>query len=794
MTRRHTLGNLVAPVGKAVPRPTVDIAGVPIAATAGELAELVRASRERALLTQDELAERSGLSVGTVRGLESGRIRRPRASTLRLIADALALSATDRAALVGSVAGVNDDTAASSPSGPWMVPAQLPVAVRGFVGRDEELTLLDRTANAVEPASPRPVAVIAGMAGVGKTTLALHWAHRARHHFPDGQLYVDLRGFHPAGTPVTPAEALLRILDALQVPAQRIPASVEARAGLYRSLLADRRMLIVLDNARDAEQVRALLPGSRTCFTVVTSRYRLSGLVAAEGARLLALDLLSEPEARVLLTERLGGERVRAEPDAADAVVAGCARLPLALVIAAARAVTEPALSLAVMADQLRQVRERLDALDRDDPATDLRAVFSWSYRVLSPAAARLLRLLSLPPGPDIGISAAASLAAAAQPQVALLLAELADAHLLDSSAPGRYSLHDLLRGYAGELSDRLDPESERQVWRRRLLDHYLHTAHAAAMRLEPHRSPLALPSPDPDTVPEAMADHVRATSWFAAERSVLVAVQRDARDTGFDGHAWRLAWAMRDLLDRAGLWEDNLSVQRIGQDAASHLGDPAARAQADKGAGLACVRLERLDEARRNLTDALTWFRQSGDLAAQADVTCTLAQVLWSQNERQGSIDYAIDSLSLYVVTGNLAGQARVHNNLGWLMAQLGDHLSAVNHCFSALALQQRLGDRRGAAATWHSLGHAHHELGDFRAAVNCYRRAVDLLRAFDQRYEEAEALARLGEAYVSAGDPGSARTAWESSLRLLTALEHPEADHVRSLLTSVGSPATSA
>ncbi len=333
------------------------------------------------------------------------------------------------------------------------VPAQLPSAVPALAGRGAELASLDallpRAAQAgSDPGAAAVIVVLSGTAGVGKTALAVHWAHRVAAQFPDGQLYVNLQGFDPGGTALEPGEAVRGFLEAFGVPATRTPAALAAQAGLFRSLLAGKQVLVVLDNARDVEQVRALLPGSPGCLAIVTSRDRLAGLVATEGAYPLTLDLLPAAGARDLLARRLGPGRVGREPAAVDDIIAGCARLPLALTIAAARAATSPGFPLAVFGAELRGATRALDPLPGGDPATDVRAVFSWSYRALSDPAARMFRLLGLHPGPDISLAAAASLAAAKPGQARVPLGELTQAHLLAEHTPGRYACHDLLRAW----------------------------------------------------------------------------------------------------------------------------------------------------------------------------------------------------------------------------------------------------------------------------------------------------------------------------------------------------------
>jgi DNA-binding SARP family transcriptional activator len=361
------------------------------------------------------------------------------------------------------------------------VPAQLPSATAVFVGRGAQLASLDALLPATAQAgAPGPAAVgiaaISGTAGVGKTALAVHWGHRVAAQFPDGQLYADMRGFDPDGAALKPAEVLRGFLDALGVPPARIPEGLPALAGLYRSLLAGKRILVLLDNAEDAAHARPLLPGSPGCLAIVTSRTRLTGLVATEGAFALTLDPLATGDARELLARRIGPDRVAREEKAADDIIAGCAGLPLALTIAAARAGASPGFPLRVFAAELREATRVLDPLNGGDVATDVRAVFSWSYHALTPEAARLFRLLSLHPGPDVALPAAASLAAIGLHQARALLGELTHAHLLAEHVPGRYAFHDLLRAYATELARMHDSIDIRSAAVRRVLDHYLHT------------------------------------------------------------------------------------------------------------------------------------------------------------------------------------------------------------------------------------------------------------------------------------------------------------------------------
>lgn len=356
---------------------------------------------------------------------------------------------TDRACVAG-----NGMAAAVPLPDTRVVPAELPMNVHGFSGRSDALRRLDaiRAALGERPSALR-IAIIEGAPGMGKTALAVHWAHQVRHRFPDGQLYVDLRGFDPSGAPLSPGRVLRGFLNALGVAPARIPADLEARSAQYRSLLADRRMLVLLDNARDAEQIRHLLPGAPGCLVVVTSRSRLTSLIAVEAAHPLPLGPLTDDEAKKLLAQRLGADRIAAEPDAVGAIVESCAGLPLALAIAAARVASHPTWSLADLAADLHYGRGRLDALTTGEPASDVRAAISWSYRLLGPVAARVFRLLGQHPRADLSVSDVAGLAGLSPDALGSALAELTGANLLGEPVAGRYTLHDLLRAYAVDLA-----------------------------------------------------------------------------------------------------------------------------------------------------------------------------------------------------------------------------------------------------------------------------------------------------------------------------------------------------
>ncbi|MEO3790843.1 BTAD domain-containing putative transcriptional regulator [Nonomuraea sp. B10E15] len=417
------------------------------------------------------------------------------------------------------------------------VPRQLPSPISVFVGRRREIAELDRLTRERGP-GPGSIVLISGTAGVGKTALALHWSRRVADLFPDGQLWADLRGYDHR--PMTrPEQVLTSFLRALHVPERDIPPDLESRSALYRSLMDGRRALVVLDNARTAEQVRPLIPGSAPNTVVVTSRSRLTGLVAADGAQTIALDVFSSQDAGEMLSARLGADRIGAEPAATRRIVERCAHLPLALAVAAARLSQQPHQTLAAVADRPQALWEIPDEFPGPDTATDVRAVFSWSYRTLSEPAARLFRLMGVHPGTQMTAAALASLAAMPLDDLQPLLDELTGANLVTESATGHYGLHALLHVYAGELARTHDDASERRAALRRVLDHYLHTAYAAATLIEPADDPIRLAPPDSASTPLSLQDRDQALAWFRAEHTNLIAAIERAFGHGFETHAY---------------------------------------------------------------------------------------------------------------------------------------------------------------------------------------------------------------------------------------------------------------
>ena len=674
---------------------------------------------------------------------------------------------------------------------PVPVPAQLPPAVPGFAGRGAELARLDAVLAQAERersagAAAVVISAVSGTAGVGKTSLAVHWAHRVAPRFPDGQLYVNLRGFDPRGQPAEPAEAVRGFLDALGVPEATIPEGVQAQAALYRSLIAGKRVLVVLDNARDAGQVRPLLPGSPGCLVIVTSRSDLAGLVAAEGAYPVSLDLLTPAEASDLLVRRLGEARVASEPDAVGEIIDRCARLPLALAITAARAAARPGFPLAAIAAELRAANATLDPFSGTDLATDVRAVFSWSCQALSDDAARLFRLLGLHPGPDITTPAAASLVGLPSDRARQLLADLAHANLLLEYTPGRYSLHDLLRAYATELAHSHDDEQQRQAALHRILDHYLHTAHTAAALLHPHRDLIAIAPAQPGVITQRLTDTKTALTWFTAEHRTLLAANALALRLGFDAHTWQLAWAMGDFLARSCHWPDHRTVHRNALRGAERAACKDALGYAHRALGVANTWLGHLDDALCHYERALHLFCEIGDHAGQGTTHINLANLFDARGNYTDALRHSQHAHDHFQAAGQRVGQARALNGIGWFHAKLGDYRQALPRCQQALATLQELDDTVGAAYTMDSVAYIHHRLGDRHQAIACYQQTRDLYREVGESEGEAEALTQLGDIHDDNGDVDAARDAWQLALDILSQLGHPRAEQVRGKLTS--------
>ncbi|KOX09987.1 BTAD domain-containing putative transcriptional regulator [Nocardiopsis sp. NRRL B-16309] len=660
-------------------------------------------------------------------------------------------------------------------------PGQLPPAPPVLIGREEGLAALD---SAQRPGAV-PVTVVCGLGGVGKTSLALRWAHDNLDRFPDGQLYVNLHGFSPSTPATTPQAAIRDLLTALGVDQNAVPASTDARFGLFRSLLARKRILVVLDNARDSEQVRPLIPGSPSCTVIVTSRDRLSGLIATEGARGVTLDPLTPAGARRLFTARVGERRAAREPDAVDAIAAGSGGLPLALTITAAHVMATPHLPLAELASELGETATRLDTLDAGDGGTSLRGVLDASYRALPGPAARLLGLLGLAPGQCIGLPATAALAGLAPARTRVLLRTLESAHLVHQPAPGRYELHDLVRLHSRERAERDQPEEDRRRALHALVAHYVRTAAAGNRHLGPHDTASSVGEEPADGPPAAPppSNEAEAMEWFSAERSWLPTVVRLASDLGLHRQAWRLCWDSHLFLRRCGPVDDFVANGRAGLDAATRLDGPDAptlRALAHRGLASALLLAGRRgEEPADHLVQALTRFEDTGDLLNQAHTHQALLLSAILSGDERSAVEHGERSLDLYRSVGDAWWEAGALNNLGWCLARFGRHELGRAHCQASLDACRALGNRHGEADALDSLGYVAARAGRHAEAVAHYRRAVRLYRSLARATEEADALSGLAEAHAALGETGHAREAWRRALALYR--EQHRAEQVR-------------
>lgn len=626
-----------------------------------------------------------------------------------------------------------------------VTPRQLPAMTRLFTGRQRELRLIADLVDEVTGAGAGPrVLAIDGMAGIGKTALALYAAHLAAERFPEGQLWLDLRGFGPAEAAMTPMEALGCLLDGLGLPAGQQPAGLHARAVRYRSLVAGRRLLIILDNARDCAQVRPLLPGSGACLVLVTSRMRLTGLAVGDGAGLLTVDLPDQAESRELLSRRLGDGPRRPGPQVADEVISRCARLPLALSIVAARA-AHPAVGLSALADELREGEGNLDGFDGGDPACDVRSAFSWSVDRLSAGARSLFHLICGYPGPAVSSRAAASLAGVPVRAAHRLLAELAAANLVAQSVPDRYVVHELMRAYGAELADASGRTAEQHAAMRRLSEYYLHSAYAAAMLLDQHRRPISLAPPPADVTPELIDGYRPALRWLTAECPALLAAVSAAGAAGSDAYAWQLGWTLSTFLDQQGQWHDLVKVQETALAANQRLGSLAGQAQSHCGLGRAYVLVGRHSDARHQLRLGLAQFRAESNAAGVSCAQFDLALLAEREDRHLAALTRANQALHLYQQLGHPTGPARALAMVSRLRGQLGDVPGAVRGCQQAIRLQQQTGDQRGEAASWASLGTVRNRVGDLRDAASCNRHVARLSAELGDRYYERTALARV-------------------------------------------------
>ncbi len=747
---------------------------------------VVRRFRRRAGLTQEELAQRSGVSVRTIRGLETGNRRNPQLTSVRQLADAMDLAPDDRDELMAAVLGGDTATAGATP-----LPRQLPAAPAGFTGRETELVVLSRAVDATTATTATTVVItaVAGAGGIGKTWLALHWAHHHLDRFPDGQLFVDLRGFSPDGDPVDPLTVLRGFLDAIGIDPAGVTGGVAEHSARYRSEVAGKRVLIVLDNAGSAGQVIPLLPGTPTCVVVITSRKTLTELLQRHGARHLSLTVLDKEEAYALLALRVGDERLAAEPDAVTELIRSCGGYPLALAVVAGRAHIHPNTLLAEFAAELRDLG--LDALDDANPTASLPAVLSWSMRALTTEQRLAFGLLGIAPGADIGLPAAASLTALSLPRARLVLRALEETSLLHRQGHDRYSMHDLIRDHAASTAHQHLPADTRQMALLRLIEFYLRTARAADMLLEPMHSPSPLDERGPGCEPFPLTTRVEAGEWFAAELPNLLAAQRLAVEQGWRKAVWQFAWSLDIILRRQGRTRDRLATWRAGLAAVDHDDPPEVHVEIHENLGHAAAYVGLRDEATKNLKHALTLAEQTCDVGSQARIHVALAQAYGQHNLPHAALNHATSALRLHQDIDLPMAKAIALNSVGWYNARLGRYDQARIHCEAALLLARRVRHPDIEADILDSLGYIANHTGNHHDAVEHYRSALGLYRAASADYYFADTLGRLGHAYYALGRFEQTRMVWLEALEFFRQQGRDEdAEQVRRQLDDLDNP----
>ncbi|MBP2330477.1 DNA-binding SARP family transcriptional activator/tetratricopeptide (TPR) repeat protein [Kibdelosporangium banguiense] len=635
-----------------------------------------------------------------------------------------------------------------------VVPAQLPADVSGFTGRTVYLEKLDKS---LPTGSHLGIVTITGAAGAGKTALAVHWAHRVRHRFPDGQLYVNLRGYAD-GASSRPLDVLAGFLLALGVPAEDIPIDVDLAAALYRSKLADTRTLVVLDNAGDADQVRPLLPGGPGCMVVVTGRDQLRGLVALEGAHALTVEALPPTEAMTLLT-RLLGDRVTAEPDSAAELASLCGCFPLTLRVVAANLSAHPQQLLADCVAMLRD-GDRLGALEvAGDRRAGIRAAIGHSYAAQQESARQVFRMLGVAPGQDVTVAAVAALCAVPLDKAAALLDRLVVAHLVEEDVAGRYSMHDLLRLYAIERADAW----ERDLALDRLLSHYLASADAAARMLYPEKLRLPVPAHDP----VSFEDHAQAMAWLDGERRNLVAAIRFAAGNGRRAIACLLADTLRGYFDIRMYTVDWLAVAQIGLNCAEP-GDGRAQAAAQLSLALLAWKQSRHDQAVEHYTHALALTQSVGWLAGHGAALGNLGKVYADLGRLELAAEHHAQALAIDRRTGELTAQAIKLGNLGEVCLDLGRLDDAMSALTEALDLHRQVGSRGSESIVLRALALVHHERGDKAKAFELATEAVTVARGIGGQRQLVKALTVFAAIHHESGDDRQAAAANKEALDL--------------------------
>ncbi|MFI9811524.1 tetratricopeptide repeat protein [Saccharothrix variisporea] len=739
----------------------------------------LRRLREAAKLSLRELAERTHYSVGHISNVEHGT--KPMTPDFAIACDSALRTHGRLAELLGDGARKPGRRGA-------MRPAQLP-QVRPLVGREGALRLLDEQfAESMEDPSAGVIA-IDGPAGVGKTTLAVAWAHLVKDRFPDGVFFVDLHGHAPEAAPLDPGQVLEDFLRAQGVQPADIPADLERRAARWRTTLDGTKTLVVLDNAASDRQVRPLIPAAECCLVLVTSRRRLSGLAIRDGARRVTVEPLPPTEGLALLRAVVGGARVDNELDAAGEITRFCGGLPLAVRIAAEHVSTHPHLSLEALAAELSSA-DKLSVLSSHGDET-VRGVFSWTYQSLNGDEARLFRTLGLHPGPTWTPEAAAALLNAPVSQVRQLIDRLVAIHFAEEIGPNRYRQHDLLKAYAVERAVIEEVDDERAAANRRVVDWYLHTAYRAARPLSPYQRYPAL-DPPAAGVPDQPAafTYDEALTWYETELANLVAAGQRAADVGLHAQAWQLPVVMWNFFHLRKRWSARISTHTVGLAAAKASGDRRGTAWVANNLAMAHRELGQFDLARAQVSLALRLRQEDSDEWGQAWSNLNLGFLEVDLGHADRAAELHSTAVRLFQLAADDYGTACGLAALGDAHRMLGDSAHALTHLDQALELMRRGGDRYGEGYCLAKMGATYQAMGLHDDALRQFDQALEARAEIGDRWGQAEVLVAAGHSHLAVGDTGAASAAWQQALAIFDELDDPRAATVRSQLEALSVP----
>ncbi|QFY07440.1 tetratricopeptide repeat protein [Nonomuraea phyllanthi] len=725
------------------------------------LAGLLRGWRERALLTQEQLAALAGLNARTIRRLEAGELQRPRSASLRSLAEALHLDGAERSLLAQAVSEGGPAVSDGGPAPAHPAPRQLPADVAAFVGRARELAVLDE----IGQAATVVITAIDGMAGVGKTALAVHAAHQLAPRFPDGHLFVDLHGYTRGKSAADPADTLTRMLTLLGVPGEAIPPHLDDRAAMYRSVLAGRQMLIVLDNAADEAQVGPLMPGAGGCLVLITSRRRLIGL---DGARTISVDVLPPADAVSLFAGTAGEQRLAGASEQALAeVVHRCGLLPLAIRLAAARLKAHPAWTVTHLLRRLDEHRHPLAELRAGQRSVT--AALDLSYRELPAADQRAYRLLGLHPGADIALDAVAALLDTTAAHASTLLDHLLESHLLHEPTPGRYRFHDLIRAHSAHLATVEESASEQQAAVTRLLVHYGQAASIAVGHLYPYEADTRPHPPAGAAGAADIPDAEAAISWLDAELANLLDLARHAAEHGFPDHVQYLSATLHRCLRTRGHYTEAEDLHTRALATARTTANVTGEMEALLALGEIRHRQNnRYDLAMHDTTQALAIARGIEHRSGELRALNTLGMLDAVRGRYAESAEHFTRALDISRAIGHRTGELDALIGSGHIHRVMGQHEQALDNLRQALGIARTIGHRTGEVRTLLGLGHVHLTRGEDEAATDCFTRALELARDTEHRLGELDSLTALGDLHRAGGRHQQARDCYQHAFAL--------------------------